>query len=90
MRVHQGAVGADNQHPRAVPRIRRGQRDALWRENEIEGVDAHRGHRRSVEAVNLWLEKERDDRLAVARSRRLIVPLIMSRKRRYGLSSESP
>jgi hypothetical protein len=46
------AVGADNQHSRAVPRIRGSQRDALWRENEIEGVDAHRGHRRPVEAVN--------------------------------------
>ena len=63
------AVGADNQHPRAVPRIRRSQRDALRRKNEIEGVDAHRGHRRPVEAVNLWRE-ERGLRLGPCTYRR--------------------
>ena len=48
------AVWADNQHPRAVPRIRGSQRDAFEGENKIEGVDAHCGHRHPVEAVNLW------------------------------------
>ena len=49
VRVRQTAVGADNQHPRAVARIGRRERDAVGRENEIEGVDAHRGHRRPGE-----------------------------------------
>ena len=52
VRIRQGAVGADNQHPRAVPRIRWSERDAFRGENKIEGVDAHCGHRHPVEAVN--------------------------------------
>ena len=52
VRVRQDAVGADNQHPRTVPRIRGSERDAFRAENKIEGVDAHCGHRHPVEAVN--------------------------------------
>ena len=54
VRVRQGAVGADNEHPGAVSRIRGSERDAFGVENKIEGVDAHCGHRHPIEAVNLW------------------------------------
>ena len=40
--VRQRAVGADDEHPRAVARRRGLERDPLRREFEIEGVDAHR------------------------------------------------
>ena len=41
MRVLEIAAGADDQHPRAVARICRLERDAFRGKNEIEGVDAH-------------------------------------------------
>src|SRR5262249_21943472 len=52
-RVLEVAVGSDNQHSRAVPRVRRLERDAFRRKDEIEGVDAHDGHRRAVKTVKL-------------------------------------
>ena len=57
MRIDKCAVGADHQHPRAVPRVCWLERDPVSGKNEIEGVDAHRGHRHPVKAVNLLRKK---------------------------------
>ena len=83
----EAAIGADDEHSCAVARRGGSERNALGREMKIEGVDAHRGNRRPVEAVN----RQRNQKLAAAHQPARVVEYASLRQScRLAVSSASP